>query len=105
MDKPMIYNGSLPDGMTVEQFSQARRRAAKALSNARQRCNNPNSPDYVNYGAKGIQVLISTAQLIAEIGVPWPSWSLDRKNPQGNYEPGNVRWVLNRPGFAGGLNS
>src|SRR5689334_17473979 len=69
-------------------------RAAKALYNARQRCNNPKNKDYKNYGAKGIKVLFKNAdELIACIKLPPANASLDRIDPNGHYEVGNVRWA------------
>lgn len=73
---------------------QARARASKALSNAKQRCTNQSNPDYASYGGKGIQMLFdNVAQLIAVIGLPKLGYSLDRIDPNGHYEPGNVRWT------------
>lgn len=62
-----------------------------------QRCTNPNHPGYVNYGARGIRVcdgwLNSFEAFYAVVGDPQPGLSLDRKDNNGNYEPGNVRWA------------
>lgn len=72
----------------------ARKRAAKALSNAKQRCTNKKDPSYPDYGGAGIKVLITTAdELISAIGLPKPGHSLDRIDPNGHYEAGNVRWT------------
>ena len=80
---------SLPSGEKKKQ----RAKAAKALYNARQRCTNPKNKDYANYGALGIQVLLTVDELIAAIGLPSPKASLDRIDPHGHYEVGNVRWA------------
>ncbi len=72
----------------------ARKRASKALANARQRCTNPNDPEYAGYGAVGIAVLFKNIdELVAAISLPKPGQSLDRINPHGHYEAGNVRWT------------
>ena len=72
----------------------ARKRAGRALSNARQRCENKKDPSYAGYGGQGIKVLIdSIDDLITEIGLPKTDQSLDRIDPHGHYELGNVRWT------------
>jgi hypothetical protein len=72
----------------------ARARASKALSNARQRCNNPKNPDYPQYGAVGVAVTIKNLEeLMSEIGLPKAGESLDRIDPNGHYDLANVRWA------------
>ena len=74
----------------------------RAWSCMKTRCLNPNAARYPYYGGRGIGIaehwiisfLYFLADIIAEIGPhPGPGWSLDRKNNDGNYEPGNVRWA------------
>lgn len=66
-----------------------------------QRCTNPNSTHYHNYGGRGIRVseewVTSFEAFYAHIG-PRPSakHSIDRINNEGHYEPGNVRWATKR---------
>lgn len=66
-----------------------------AWRNARQRCNDPNSSRFKDWGGRGIRCLFpSVTDLIAEIGEkPDPALQLDRINNDGHYEPGNVRWA------------
>lgn len=64
----------------------------------KQRCSNPNCRDYPNYGEKGVSVCTrwhnSFEDFLKDVGErPAPKMSLDRfPNPEGNYEPSNVRW-------------
>ncbi len=66
----------------------------------RRRCENPVVKDYPNYGGRGIRVCpewrdVATfiAWIEANLGPRPPRMSLDRIDPDGNYEPGNVRWA------------
>ena len=63
----------------------------------RQRCENPSDPKYPSYGARGIQVCRrwqNFALFLADMGQrPSPQHSLERRNNDGHYEPGNVRWA------------
>ena len=62
---------------------------------AKQRCTNPNNQRWYTHGARGIKFLFNSfAEFYAEIG-PRPSsaFSLERKDNDGNYEIGNVKWA------------
>ncbi len=67
----------------------------RAVYRARARCNNPNNPDYDNYGARNIECfLINGDCVINSIGFrPSPNHSLDRIDNDGHYEIGNIRWA------------
>jgi hypothetical protein len=77
-----------------------------------QRCTNKNRTDYEHYGGRGILVYFDWMgpggfqQFLADVGArPTKKHSLDRIDPDGNYEPGNVRWATksmqnsNKSGF------
>lgn len=62
------------------------------------RCENPRSKDYSRYGARGIKVCERWRNcydnFLKDMGrKPGKSYSLDRINNDGNYEPGNCRWA------------
>lgn len=74
----------------------------QAWLNMRKRCVSPRWPGWKNYGGRGISVcdrwLTSFAQFLGDVG-PRPSLAhtLDRyPDNNGNYEPGNVRWVTRK---------
>ncbi len=67
-------------------------------SQMKNRCTKPKVRDYPRYGGRGITVcerwLHSFENFIADVGArPSPAHTIDRINNDGNYEPGNVRWV------------
>lgn len=64
----------------------------------RQRCENPKHQAYENYGGRGIKVCdrwsSSFENFVEDMGErPSDKHSIDRINNDGNYEPGNCRWV------------
>jgi len=69
-----------------------------AWKNMRKRCYDPKASGYKNYGGRGITVCESWQKsfiaFLEDMGnKPDGSYSLDRINGSGNYEPGNVRWA------------
>ena len=69
-----------------------------AWIHAKKRCNNPRNASYRNYGGRGIRICPAWADsfetFLKDMGPrPSPKHSLDRIDPDGDYEPGNCRWA------------
>jgi hypothetical protein len=70
---------------------------AKRLTAAKQRCENPKSPGYKTYGARGItfqfpSVASAYIWVLENIGPPPSGMELDRIDNTKGYAPGNLRW-------------
>jgi hypothetical protein len=68
------------------------------------RVTNPKNKDWKNYGGRGITMhsewlgaggfLLFESHVLTTIGPhPGTGYSIDRKDNDGNYEPGNLRWA------------
>lgn len=72
-------------------------RLYRAWCNMRQRCHDPNSCQWKDYGGRGIQVCIrwDDYELFAADMGPHPGkgWTLDRRNNDKNYSKANCRWA------------
>lgn len=65
------------------------------------RCNNPKRSSYKDYGGRGIKVckrwLDSPQNFLDDVGRrPADNYSLDRIDPNGDYEPNNVEWATTK---------
>jgi hypothetical protein len=84
-------------GHAVKGRSSATYRSWMAM---RSRCKYPSQPHYKDYGGRGITTCErweTFENFLADMG-PRPSskHSIDRINPEGNYEPTNCRWATSR---------
>jgi len=71
---------------------------AAIWNSMKQRCSNPNTLGYANYGARGVKVCErwreSLTNFLEDMGRrPSPLHSVDRKDNDGDYEPSNCRWA------------
>jgi hypothetical protein len=65
-----------------------------AYHSAKARCTRPELRCWLNYGGRGIKFLFeSFEQFYAELGPRPAGKTLDRRDNDGHYEPGNVRWA------------
>jgi len=67
----------------------------RTWANMRQRCDNINRPDYINYGGRGITYQTSWGKFenfLIDMGEKPDGMSLDRINNEGNYTKENCRW-------------
>lgn len=71
-----------------------------AWDNMMQRCFNKKNPSYKNYGGRGITVapaLQDFFRFLEEVGPrPSPGLTLERKNNERGYEPGNLHWATRK---------
>jgi hypothetical protein len=90
-----------PNCTLVQMHGMSRTYYARVWYGIKRRTCNMNSPNYANYGGRGIKVHEPWREsfkafydyIIKNIGErPDNTYTLDRKDNDGNYEPGNIKW-------------
>ena len=82
-----MKHGDCKQGITLEY---------RTWQNIKTRCLNPKNRCYKWYGAKGIKLAkrwLKFENFLADMGRKPPGYTLDRKNPNGNYTKRNCRWA------------
>lgn len=88
-------------GCVLEYHGMSHSLEYKVWDAMRQRCSNPKNSHYDNYGGRGITVcdewMQSFEAFYRDMGPrPSPRHTIDREDNDGNYEPGNCRWITQK---------
>lgn len=77
----------------------SRSRTYRIWAAMKRRCSNPKQDHYDRYGGRGIQVCERWSQFenfLSDMGESPVGMSIDRRDPNGNYEPGNCVWATQK---------
>lgn len=83
-------------GLNNAKHGKRHSKVYKSWSDMIQRCTNENTPNYERWGGRGITVCdrwLKFENFYEDMGDPPAGMSLDRRENDGNYEPGNCRWA------------
>lgn len=91
-EKHTVHGATTGRGMTPE-YS-----AWKAII---ARCENPKNKRFLDYGGRGIKITAewrnNFQKFLTDMGPkPGPGYSIDRRDNDADYEPGNCRWATSR---------
>lgn len=83
-------------GASIKTHGMSGTRVFQAWKNMIGRCRYQSNPMYKIYGGRGIAVCarwLSFSAFLSDMGEPPHNMSLDRINPDGDYQPDNCRWA------------
>jgi hypothetical protein len=92
--------GKIKLGEVTTKHGMTKTRIFKIWTGIRKRCNNPKCKSYKWYGGRGVKISDKWDNFIDFYNDMKEGYaddlSLDRINPNGNYEPGNCRWATSK---------